>query len=228
MSEQIKTRKVIGLNGGPRKNWNTASLLEEALKGAASTGAETKLIHLYDLDYKGCRSCFSCKTKENYLKGRCALKDELSSVLELLEDCTGAVMGSPIYLSDVTGALRSFLERYIFINLAYDFDAPSVLKRGPAIGLIYSMNVPETLIETMGYDVLFRSQANFFSRLNPPVFEQLLSCDTYQFSDYSRYHAPMFDEAHKRAVKETQFPQDLKLAYEMGARIGQTGFGDGK
>ncbi|MDR1677445.1 MAG: flavodoxin family protein [Deltaproteobacteria bacterium] len=109
MTADNKTHRVVGINGGPRKNWNTAMLLEETLKGSASQGAATELIHLYDLDYKGCKSCFYCKTKENYLKGRCAQKDGLSPVLDLLANSTGVVMGSPIYISDVTGALRSFI-----------------------------------------------------------------------------------------------------------------------
>ena len=55
--------KVIAINGSPRKKWNTAILLEKALEGAASQGADTELVHLYDLDFKGCSSCFSCKLK---------------------------------------------------------------------------------------------------------------------------------------------------------------------
>jgi multimeric flavodoxin WrbA len=53
--------KIIGINGSPRKKWNTATMLEHSLDGAASRGAETKLVHLYDIDYKGWRSCFACK-----------------------------------------------------------------------------------------------------------------------------------------------------------------------
>jgi multimeric flavodoxin WrbA len=46
--------KVLAFNGSPRRKWNTATLLNHALEGAASKGAETELIHLYDLRYKGC------------------------------------------------------------------------------------------------------------------------------------------------------------------------------
>ncbi len=46
--------KVIASNGSPRKTWNTATLLQHALEGAASQGAETKLYHLNDYDFKGC------------------------------------------------------------------------------------------------------------------------------------------------------------------------------
>ena len=54
--------KLLAINGSPRKRWNTATLLEKALEGAASRGAETELVHLYDIDFKGCVSCFACKT----------------------------------------------------------------------------------------------------------------------------------------------------------------------
>jgi multimeric flavodoxin WrbA len=45
--------KSLAINGSPRKTWNTATMLENALQGAASAGAETEIIHLYDLDFKG-------------------------------------------------------------------------------------------------------------------------------------------------------------------------------
>ena len=62
---------IMAFNGSPRKDWNTANLLNKALEGAASKGATTELIHLYDLNYKGCISCFACKTKNGKSYGRC-------------------------------------------------------------------------------------------------------------------------------------------------------------
>ena len=44
--------RVIAFNGSPRKKWNTATLLKNALEGAESQGAETELVHLYDLNFK--------------------------------------------------------------------------------------------------------------------------------------------------------------------------------
>lgn len=43
--------KVMAFNGSPRKNWNTATLLNKALEGATSQEAETEIIHLYDLNW---------------------------------------------------------------------------------------------------------------------------------------------------------------------------------
>jgi multimeric flavodoxin WrbA len=50
--------KILAINGSPRKNWNTATILNSALEGAISVGAQTEMIHLYDFNYKGCISCF--------------------------------------------------------------------------------------------------------------------------------------------------------------------------
>lgn len=73
--------RIIFINGSPRKDWNTAILLNKALEGAASQGAETELIHLYDLNYKGCTSCFACKKKDGKSYGKCATNDELAPIL---------------------------------------------------------------------------------------------------------------------------------------------------
>ena len=61
--------KAIAINGSPRKDWNTATLLKKSLEGAASVGAETELINLYFLSFKGCYSCFACKRNGSKLNG---------------------------------------------------------------------------------------------------------------------------------------------------------------
>jgi multimeric flavodoxin WrbA len=219
MSQDNDNRLVVAINGGPRKHWNTALLLEETLKGAESEGVKTKIVHLYDLKFKGCVSCFGCKRKESYQNGRCAYKDELSEVLSLLEGATGVVMGSPIYLGDVTGALRSFWERYLFMNLAYDKENPYILESGPGIGVIYAMNIPENMLTEFSYDKLFKSHLMILDRLRAPFAEQILSCDTLQFDDYGKYHAPMFDPKLKKISREERFPKDLEKAFLLGKKL---------
>ncbi|MFQ7608893.1 NAD(P)H-dependent oxidoreductase [uncultured Blautia sp.] len=51
--------EMLVINGSPRKDRNTAALLKYAMDGAAAAGAVSNLIHLYELDFKGCCSCFS-------------------------------------------------------------------------------------------------------------------------------------------------------------------------
>jgi multimeric flavodoxin WrbA len=110
--------KVIAINGSPRKKWNTAMMLEHALQGAASQGADTDLIHLYDLDFKGCTSCFACKLKGGASYGRCAMRDGLTPVLDAIAEADALLLGSPIYFGTVTGEMRSFMERLFFPYLA--------------------------------------------------------------------------------------------------------------
>ena len=212
---------VVSVNGGPRLGWNTDLLLKEVERGAREEGAETRRFDLYRLDFKGCASCFSCKRKESSLDGVCALKDDLSEVLAALAKATGVVMGSPIYIGDVTGAMRSFWERYAFAHLRYDLDEPSVLERGPGLALVYASGMPEAAYPSAGYDVMFREHLRFFGRFKAPFVERLFCSDTLQFSDHSKYHAPMFDPEAKRRGREERFPGDLAKAREIGRRLGR-------
>lgn len=211
-------KKVLGINGGPRKNRNTAKMLESALEGAAEAGAETSLIHLYDLKYSGCVSCFACKRLKNNAE-ICVIKDDLRPLLEEAMRADAVIMGSPIYFSDVTAALRAFLERLLFMNLTYDMKAPSKFKGGIATGLVYTMNVPAQMMERAGYNWLFQREAGSLSRLLNGPSEFVFACDTSQYDDYSKYMSSMFDPAHKERVRREVFPGDLLAARELGARL---------
>ncbi len=111
--------KIIAFNGSPRKKWNTATLLRKALEGAASQGAKTELVHLYGLDFKGCISCFACKTKGGKSYGKCAVKDDLTPVFRKIEKADAIILGSPIYFGNISGEMRSFMERLLFPYLTY-------------------------------------------------------------------------------------------------------------
>jgi len=149
MSKRIK---VIAVNGSPRKKWNTATLLEKALEGASSQGAKTELIHLYDLDYKGCMSCFSCKMKNGKSYGRCAVKDDLTSVFKEVLDARSLIFGSPIYLGTATGQMRSFMERLVFPFLPY-IDPPStIFPKKIKTGFIYTLGATEEMSKERGFN----------------------------------------------------------------------------
>ena len=125
---EISFMRVMAFNGSPRKEWNTATLLKKALEGASSQGAETDLIHLYDLNYKGCISCFACKTKGGESYGRCAVKDDLTPIFKKVEEAGAIILGSPVYFGSVSGEMRSFMERLMFPYLIYA-DPPQFPKK---------------------------------------------------------------------------------------------------
>ena len=81
--------------------WNTGILLKKALEGAASQGAETEFIHLYDLNYKGCTSCFACKIKDGKSYGKCAVRDELTPILRKIEESDGIILAHQCILEQL-------------------------------------------------------------------------------------------------------------------------------
>ncbi len=210
--------KIIAINGSPRKNSNTAVLLEHALEGASLQGAETELINLYDLDYKGCMSCFACKLKGGKSYGKCAYKDELSPVLEKVLAADALLLGSPIYFHAVTGEMRSFLERLMFPILTYTEDYKGLLEKKIPVGFIYNMNVTKEYMIEANYLQVLRFAENSLESLFGSC-ESLAVNDTLQFKDYSKYVVTVFDENKKKKVKEEQFPIDCESAFQLGSRL---------
>lgn len=207
--------KVIAINGSPRKDKNTATLLNRALEGAASQGAETELIQLYDQNYKGCISCFACKLKNGKSYGKCVVKDDLTPILEKLANADAIILGSPIYFGAVTGGMRSFIERFMFPYLVYDSSYSSLFGKKIPTGFIYTMNVNNEQMKAVGYEQGLSFVENAMERLFGS-FESLIVNDTYQFNDYSKYVVTSFDEKKKAQVREDQFPKDCKNAFNMG------------
>jgi multimeric flavodoxin WrbA len=212
------TMKVMAINGGPRKKWNTGTMLEHAIHGAESKGAETRLVHLYDLNYRGCISCFSCKVRNGKSYGACAIKDDLTPIFSEIKTSDVLIMGSPVYFSDVTGQLRCFMERLLFPNLAYTNPRQSLFPGKVRTCMIYTMNAPEKTAEKLGYDSLFKSN-ELSMKMIFGHSEYILSYETYQFDDYSKVVSDGFDEEQRRRRREEVFPKDCQKAFEMGVRL---------
>ena len=210
--------RIIAFNGSPRKEWNTATLLNKALEGAASAGAKTELVHLYDLKYHGCISCFACKEKDGKSYGRCAVKDDLKPIFKRIEESDAVIFGSPVYLANISGEMQSFLERLVFQYLTYT-DPPGSLFPGKIrAGFIYTMGVPEKVMHELGYGQRF-AVVDRLLKITFGSSETLLCFDTYQFEDYSRFVAPRFNPEEKLKIRKEVFPRDCKKAFEMGLRL---------
>jgi multimeric flavodoxin WrbA len=162
-------------------------------------------------------SCFACKLKGGK-KGVCSFKDDLQPILQKAVEADVLVCGSPNYCGYPSAALRAFMERMEFPAVNYsDYSKPVVLKR-ICSATIYTMNCPnEEVYRQMNYPILMDTSAKQLAVFGPT--EILCSYDTYQFSNYDRYDAATFSEAHKAEVRDTQFPIDLEKAYELGKRL---------
>ncbi len=210
--------KIMAFNGSPRKKWNTATLLGKALEGAASKGAETELIHLYDLEYKGCISCFACKTIGGKSYGKCAVQDDLTDVFNRVEQADAIVLGSPIYWGDISGEMKSFIERLMFQYATYTDPPGSLFPQKMKTAFIYTMNVTEEVMKEWQYAVNFNRYENALRRILGES-EYMCSFDTYQFDDYSKVLATRFDPAKKKERHEKVFPLDCQKAFDMGVRL---------
>jgi len=99
--------KIVTVLGSPRKKGNSNTIAMAFGDKAESLGAEVKTYHLNGMDFKGCQGCYACKTKQD----SCILKDDLTEVLEAIHEADVLVMASPVYFWDISGQLKSFVDR---------------------------------------------------------------------------------------------------------------------
>lgn len=208
------SKRIIAVNAGPRKGWNTDTLIEEAAKGAESVGAQVERFDLFRLEkYTGCISCFGCKKEKN--KGHCVCRDGLMPVLDAIRESDGLIIGSPNYLSELTASFRALYERLIFQNLTYNTETPCCNEHPIPVLLIMTSNAPDT-----GYLNLLRNYQQTLSGFVGPT-EVFVSGNTLQLRDYSKTDWPwtMFDPEAKQARHETVFPRERGRVFEMGAEL---------
>ena len=204
--------KIVAVNGGPRKNCNTAQLLDSFLEGvrAAAPDAEIEVIHLYDYLYTGCKSCFACQLTANRNDLGCRVKDSITESLKDTFHADGIVFASPIYYLNVTAQLRAFWER-----LLYPGHSP---KKIPT-AVIYTMNMTEEQEKHFAASPLQIIDMYLTDCFGMPP-ETIHSYNTFQFND-----RPALNEDFRRPVeekkkrRETQFPIDLQNAFAAGQRL---------
>ena len=209
-------KKIMIIDGGPRKNFNTASMLQKFAEGAKSVSSEieVKTVRLYDLDYKGCMSCMACK-----IKGRasnvCKFKDALTPILEEIAQADGLVLGSPIYFGQITGQMQAFLERLSFPWLSYNDYSMTAPKKMPVV-LMETMNGLPDKNNSQGYGPM---EYCITSALGEP--EHINAYNTYQVKNYDRFELAAFSESAKRQYRDENWEQDLQKAYDAGKRMAE-------
>lgn len=206
--------RVLVINGSPRKNMNTMTLLQKAVEEAEKVGAECEIHHLYDYEYTGCKSCFACKIKGSRTNGVCAVRDGLRPLLEKILQADAVILGTPVYYDNISGMMRSFLERLLYPVDSNKYDENRqlvrILRRKIPFGVIYTMNAPERYAQ-QGYAHVFQSIENRLTTFFGSC-DAVFSYDTYQFHDYGRYDAGLFSEERKAEQRKTQWPVDCENA----------------
>ena len=215
----MENKKILIVDGGPRRNMNTAALCDAFEEGArsASPEIEVKRVRLYDLPpYKGCVSCLACKLKGK-LSRVCRFRDPLLPVLEEASTADGLVLASPIYMADRTAALQAFVERIVFPWLNYADGSVKAVKRMP-VAFLYTMNA------TAEQAHLLRPQLELSEKMFGMALgetERLEAFNTYQVKDYSRYEFSYATPVEKQAYRDAHWADDLAAAHDAGRRMAE-------
>ncbi|MHA1300604.1 MAG: flavodoxin family protein [Candidatus Helarchaeota archaeon] len=101
--------KILGINGSHRSNRNTRYLVEKTIKAATRAAKkfpiETEIINLSELNLEYCKACYKCNTED------CSIDDDINMIFEKMKAVDGIVIGSPVYLYDVSARLKTLMDR---------------------------------------------------------------------------------------------------------------------
>ena len=110
--------KVVGIVGSPRSGGNTDTIVDEILKGAKESGAETEKILLNKLEINPCDGCNACFKSKN---GACKYEDDFSAVKRKMEESNVWIIGTPVYWWGPTAILKAFIDRWYQHNIKKEF-----------------------------------------------------------------------------------------------------------
>lgn len=99
--------KILAIAGSPRRRGNTDALLEHAIAGARSGGAEVQHVVLSRLDIGPCISCNRC-----FETGRCAVQDDFQAIYDRTLEADGIILASPIFFMNVSAQTKAFIDRF--------------------------------------------------------------------------------------------------------------------
>ncbi len=108
--------KVLAMNGSPRKDGNTFTLINKVFQELEKEGIQTELVQLSGKEIHGCVACFKCAENKDR---QCAVKnDAANELIQKMVEADGIVLGSPVYFLDVTPEMKALIDRCGFVSRA--------------------------------------------------------------------------------------------------------------
>lgn len=108
--------KVIAINGSPRKNGNTAMLIDTVLAELKKEGIETEQVQLGGKKIHGCMACMKCFENQNRL---CSIdNDALNVTVTKMLEADGIIIGSPTYFANVSTEVKALIDRAGLVAIA--------------------------------------------------------------------------------------------------------------
>ena len=198
--------KTIVINAAPKRRGCNAKLMQSAMKGSESVGAEVKYVDLYKLDLHGCMTCLICK--KDGKEGKCYWRDEASSLIEEILDCDCLLIGAPIFFSGPTSHYQALIERLIYCIVSYK--TGNVFKGKINVGLFYTINYPKAYFEQSVRPHLKQSE-DILKMFNGRV--EINSVENITQRDSSEKDSETLES------KKKQFSSDLDMAFKIGAEL---------
>ena len=122
--------KIVIINASFRKNGATAKVLSEFINQLRPCGnVDIAMFHLSDLKIEYCQGCCGC-----YKTGQCFIEDDANMLTQAIVEADGVVIGTPNYVSNVSGQLKTLIDRAHFV-------LPQLLKGKHTIGVVTYENV---------------------------------------------------------------------------------------
>ena len=108
--------KVLAINGSPRKNGNTAMLIDTVLAELQKEGIETEKIQLGGKKIHGCMACMKCFENQNK---HCVMdNDILNELVDTMVEADGIIIGSPTYFANVSTEVKALIDRAGLVAIA--------------------------------------------------------------------------------------------------------------
>ena len=213
-------KKIMIIDGGPRRDMNTAAMVAAFVEGIHEGGCEAKVVRLYDIEYKGCRSCMTCQLK-GQRSAYCRFPDGLTETLRECSEANGLVLASPIYYGEMTGMMRAFWERLTCPWLDYSKGILIAPYKMP-VAFIYTMNGSpangEKIRRSSMHNVEFVTNMALSQELAREV-EVVIANNTMQVNDYSGYNFADGTAEAKQEWRDTHWEEDKRKARETGKRM---------
>ena len=119
---------VLGINGSPHRNGNTAYALRYALQVIEKQGIETTYVTLADKQIAPCDGCFACRA------GECVHDDDMTPIYGAMLRCDGLILASPVYMGLITGQIKVMMDRTVRFRTGGRFELSGKVGAGIACG----------------------------------------------------------------------------------------------
>ena len=129
------SKKIVVVQGSPRKNGNTRAMAAVAMASAKENGAEVTEIDAVDLHFKepGCLGCQKCQESDKY---QCVLNDEVAQKVASLSEYDTIVLSTPIYWWSYPAQLKIFIDRMYSLSKLTDPENYSSALAGKTLGIL--------------------------------------------------------------------------------------------